>query len=60
MCGAAARNDRKKFRRAGRQPHVEGLDKFAFREPPSDLFIDFARQSTDVLGGLGWCRENHP
>jgi hypothetical protein len=48
-----AQNDRKTFRRAGRRFDGESLDKFAFREPPSDLFIDFAGQSTDVLAGLG-------
>jgi hypothetical protein len=48
MCGAAAYDDRTTFRRAGRRFDGEGLGKFVFRETPSDLFIDFARQSTDV------------
>jgi hypothetical protein len=38
----------------------EGLGKFVFREPPSDLFIDFARQSTDVLPGSRRRRDDHP
>jgi hypothetical protein len=33
------------------------MDAFIFREPPSDLFIDFARQSTDVFPGSGNRRE---
>jgi hypothetical protein len=33
------------------------MDAFIFREPPSDLFIDFARQSTDVFPGSGNHRE---
>jgi hypothetical protein len=52
-----AHDDRETFRRAGRRFDGEGLGKFVFREPPSDLFIDFARQSTDVFPGSGNCRE---
>jgi hypothetical protein len=57
MCGAAASDDRKTFRRAGRRFDGENLSNFVFREPPSDLFIDFARQSTDVFPGSGNRRE---
>jgi hypothetical protein len=32
----------------------------AISSPPSDLFIDFARQSTDVSPGSGNRREDHP
>jgi hypothetical protein len=60
MCCAAASDDRKTFRRAGRRFDGEGLGKFDFRGPPSDLFIDFARQSTDVLPGSGRRREDRP
>jgi hypothetical protein len=60
MCGSAAHDDRKTFRCAGRRFDGEGLGKFVFREPPSDLFIDFAQQSTDVLPGSRRRREDHP
>ena len=60
MCGAAASDDRKNLRRSGRRFDGEGLGKFGFREPPSELCIDFARQSTDVLPGSGRRREGHP
>ncbi|PZR94072.1 MAG: hypothetical protein DLM68_00165 [Hyphomicrobiales bacterium] len=59
MCGAAAHDDRKIFRHARRRFDGEGLGKLVFRQPPSDLFIDFARQSTDVLPGSGNRREDH-
>ena len=36
---------------------VRRKDAFIFREAPSDLFIDFARQSTDVFPGSGNRRE---
>jgi hypothetical protein len=49
----AAHHDRNTFWLAGRQLDSEVLGKFAFREPPRDLFIDFARQSTDVFPGSG-------
>jgi hypothetical protein len=60
MCGRAAHDDRKTFRRAGRRFEGEGPGKFGFREQQSDLFIDFARQSTDVSPGSGNRREDHP
>jgi hypothetical protein len=60
MCGAAASDDRKTSRRAGRRFDGESLGKLVFRQPPSDLIIDFARQSTDVLPGSGKRREDHP
>jgi len=46
-----AHDDRQTLRLAGRQLDGEGLGKFVFRQPPSDLFIDFAQQSTDVFPG---------
>jgi hypothetical protein len=60
ICDAAAHADRKTFRLAGRQLDGENLSNFVFREPPSDLFIDFARQSTDVLPGSRRRGEDHP
>jgi hypothetical protein len=61
MCGAGAHDDRETFpRAAGQRFDGEGLGKFVFREPPRDLFIDFARQSTDVLAGSRRRREDHP
>jgi hypothetical protein len=35
-------------------------EAFIFREASSDLFIDFARQSTDVFPGSGTRREVRP
>jgi hypothetical protein len=51
LCGAAASDDPITFGCAGRRFDGGGLDKLAFRRPPRDLFIDFARQSNDVLLG---------
>jgi len=55
-----AHADRKTFRLAGRRLAGEDLGNFVFREPPSDLFIDFAPQSTDVFLGSGRRREDRP
>jgi hypothetical protein len=49
---------------AGSMARARASSFFASRQaissPPSDLFIDFARQSTDVLSGSGNRREDHP
>jgi hypothetical protein len=49
---------------AGSMARARASSFFASRQavssPPSDLFIDFARQSNDVLPGSGNRREDHP
>ena len=58
LCGIAARQASK-----DRQfPAAGGLESLGVRlsRPPSDLFIDFAPQSTDVSTGSGNRREDHP